>query len=584
MNVVPRASQWGELIRPDRVHGSLYSDPAIFAAELQNIWYRTWVYVGHESEVPDANDYVVKSIGPQSVIMTRDEQGKVNLLLNRCSHRGNQVCSYDKGNARSFTCPFHSWTFANDGRLVGYAFPDGYEGQDKSKLALGRVTRVQSYRGFVFGSFAAEGPTLEEHLGGAAETIDRLVRFSPEGEVEVTAGFLKHRVKANWKFILENECDGYHPAFVHSSIFGVADSAIGKLYGGASTAVTRDYGNGHTEIDLRPEFRKRDAPMSWFGTTEERLPDYTARMKAAYGDQQAREIMIDGTPHVMIFPNLFIAEIQMFVIQPLAVDDSVQHVTALQFKGAPDMNRRLRQQTMGSVGPAGLLLADDFEMYERCHRGVLARNPEWIFLGRGEKRERQDELGFKVGHVTDEIPSRGIWRHYRSLMETVLMLSRESSATLMSAVTAFIYKEARLQDEHQYEAWEALWTDDGVYWVPANGDDIDPEKEMSIIYDNRSRISLRIKQLLTGKRHTQTPQSRLRRLVSNIELLDEQPGGDIPVASNSMVFESSLRDDTIWAARNEYRLRYVDGELRMAYKKVILVNNEKALFTLSFLI
>ena len=134
MNVVPHASQWGELIRPDRVHGSLYSDPAIFEAELQNIWYRTWVYVGHESEVPNANDYVVKSIGPQSVIMTRDEQGKINLLLNRCSHRGNQVCSYDKGNARSFTCPFHSWTFANDGRLVGYAFPDGYEGQDKSKL------------------------------------------------------------------------------------------------------------------------------------------------------------------------------------------------------------------------------------------------------------------------------------------------------------------------------------------------------------------------------------------------------------------------------------------------------------------
>jgi 3-phenylpropionate/cinnamic acid dioxygenase small subunit len=164
------------------------------------------------------------------------------------------------------------------------------------------------------------------------------------------------------------------------------------------------------------------------------------------------------------------------------------------------------------------------------------------------------------------------------------MLSRESSATLMSAVTAFIYKEARFQDEHAYEAWEALWTDDGVYWVPANGDDIDPEKQMSIIYDNRSRISLRIKQLLTGKRHTQTPQSRLRRLVSNIELMDEQPGGDISVASNCLVFESSLRDDTVWAARNEYRLRHVDGELRMAYKKVILVNNEKALFTLSFLI
>ncbi|UPJ66801.1 aromatic-ring-hydroxylating dioxygenase subunit beta [Bradyrhizobium sp. 191] len=164
------------------------------------------------------------------------------------------------------------------------------------------------------------------------------------------------------------------------------------------------------------------------------------------------------------------------------------------------------------------------------------------------------------------------------------MLSRESSATLMSAVTAFLNREARLQDEHQYEAWERLWTDDGVYWVPANGANIDPEREMSIIYDNRSRIALRVRQLMTGKHFTQTPQSNLRRLVSNIELMDEQQGGDIVVASNSLIFESSLRDDTLWAARNEYRLRRVDGDLRMAYKKVVLVNNDKAIYTLSFLV
>jgi 3-phenylpropionate/cinnamic acid dioxygenase small subunit len=164
------------------------------------------------------------------------------------------------------------------------------------------------------------------------------------------------------------------------------------------------------------------------------------------------------------------------------------------------------------------------------------------------------------------------------------MLSPESTASLLNAVTAFIYREARLQDEHQYEAWEALWTDDAIYWVPANGDDIDPEKEMSIIYDNRSRIALRVRQLLTGKHFTQSPQSRLRRLVSNIELLDERSGGDIGVASNSMIFESNLRGDAVWAARNLYRLRYVDGELRLAYKKVSLVNNEKAIYTLSFLI
>jgi hypothetical protein len=197
----------------------------------------------------------------------------------------------------------------------------------------------------------------------------------------------------------------------------VAESGIGSLYGAKSTAVTRDYGNGHTEVDLRPEFRRLGKPLGWFGTTPERLPDYVTKMTAAYGDKRANEIMIDGTPHVMIFPDLFIAEIQMFVLQPLAVDDTVQHVTALQFKGAPDLNRRMRQQTMGSVGPAGFLLADDSEMYERSHRGVLTRDPEWIYLGRDSHREHRDEDGYLVGHATDEVPSRGIWKHYRSLME-----------------------------------------------------------------------------------------------------------------------------------------------------------------------
>lgn len=419
MNVMtrPEVPDFATLIEEDRVHGSLYTDADIFRMELERIWFRTWVYVGHESEVPEPFDFVTKSIGPQPIIMTRGADGQVNLLQNRCPHRGNQVCTEPKGNARKFTCPFHNWTFANDGRLEATAFADGYQGQDMSALSLGRVTRVASYRGFVFGSFAADGPTLEEHLGGAAETLDRLCDASPTGEVEITAGFLQHRVKANWKFVLENETDGYHPAFVHASVFKVTESGIGSLYGSKSTAVTRDFGNGHTELDLRPEFRLRDQPLSWFGTTPERLPEYVAAMEQAHGPEKARKVMIDGTPHVMIFPNLFIAEIQIFVLQPRAVDDTVQHVTALQFKGAPDINRRLRQQTMGSVGPAGFLLADDSEMYERTHGGVLSRDPEWLFLARGEHRERTDEDGFRVGHATDEVPSRGIWRHYRQMME-----------------------------------------------------------------------------------------------------------------------------------------------------------------------
>ncbi|WP_051679034.1 aromatic ring-hydroxylating dioxygenase subunit alpha [Xanthobacter sp. 91] len=411
-----QAHDYRALIEPARINSRLYYDPAIFQEELEKIWYKTWVYVGHTSEIPNKNDYVTKSIGPMPVLMVRDREGKVRLLLNKCPHRGNQLCAYQKGNRTSFTCPYHSWTFSNTGDLMGYALPEGYEGQSKAGLNLGKVPRIAIYRGFVFGSMAAEGISLEEHLGGAKAALDQLLDNSPTGELELTAGFLQHRTKANWKFMLENETDGYHPGFVHGSVFQVTSSGIGSLYGADSTALTRDYGNGHTEFDLRPEWRKHDKPLQWFGTTPERLPEYVKSMNAAYGEERAREIMIDGSPHVMIFPNLFIAEIQIFVLQPVAVDETIQHVTAVQFKGAPDINRRLRQQTMGSVGPAGLLLADDTEMYERNHRGAQILDPEWLVLSRGLHRERLDENGYRIAHSTDETPQRGIWRHYLNLM------------------------------------------------------------------------------------------------------------------------------------------------------------------------
>lgn len=153
----------------------------------------------------------------------------------------------------------------------------------------------------------------------------------------------------------------------------------------------------------------------------------------------------------------------------------------------------------------------------------------------------------------------------------------------LRAVEQFIYREARLQDEHEYAAWEALWTDDAIYWLPANGDDIDPEQQMSIIYDNRSRIGVRVRQLLSGKRYTQDPKSSIRHLVTNVEILS-QDGDETAVGCNVMVYESSLRGETLWAARTEYLLRDTPDGLRMARKKVALVNNDKPLFTLSFLI
>jgi len=409
-------SRYDQLIHRDRVHGSLYTDPSIFAEELEKIWYRTWVFVGHESEVSQPNDYVRKKLGPQDVIMTRDREGQIHLLLNRCAHRGNQVCDDAKGNSGTFRCPYHGWTFRNNGELIGFPFFKGY-GERKLDLAMGRVPRVDSYGGFVFGSFAADGPSLIEHLGDAAGEIDRLTRLSPEGRVELTAGWLQHTSRANWKLLAENETDGYHPQFVHGSIFGVTGSTIGPLYSDSSTAVTRDLGNGHSENDLRPEFRKFAEPMRWFGTTESRVPDYVAAIRAKHG-ADAERILIEGGPHVMIFPNLFIAEIQVFNIQPVSASECVQYSTAVQLAGAPELNRRMVSQCVGSVGPAGMLLADDTEMYERNQQGLEALTPEWLDVRRGIHRETFDEKGHPVGSATDETGMRGFWSHYKNLMET----------------------------------------------------------------------------------------------------------------------------------------------------------------------
>ena len=412
------APDYGALIQPDRVHGSLYTDPRIFADELARIWYRTWVYVGHESEVAEPGDYVRKTLGRQDVIMTRGTDGAVRLLLNRCAHRANLVCEAERGNAKSFRCPYHGWTYKNTGELIGFPFNQGYGGKGtiESELSLASVPRVAEHQGFVFGSMAADGPDLADHLGEAAGELDRLARLSPEGKVELTAGWLRHRTRANWKLLAENETDGYHPQFVHGSIFSVTQSPIGALYSDKSTAVTRNLGHGHSENDLRPEFRRAGEPMRWFGTTPERVPGYVSRMRAAYGEA-AEQILVEGAPHVMVFPNLFVAEIQVFVIQPVSAGECVQHSTAVQLAGAEELNRRMISQSVGSVGPAGMLLADDTEMYERNQRGVAMLRPEWLDLRRGLHRERTDERGLTVGTATDETGMRGFWAHYRSLME-----------------------------------------------------------------------------------------------------------------------------------------------------------------------
>lgn len=155
-------------------------------------------------------------------------------------------------------------------------------------------------------------------------------------------------------------------------------------------------------------------------------------------------------------------------------------------------------------------------------------------------------------------------------------------------VEQYLYREARLADENDYDGWEALWTDDAIYWVPADDLSADPTEKVSIIFDNRSRISTRMKQVKTGKRYAQAPPSNMRRLISNIELLGGRPnpegGTDLEVGANFIVFESRLRYNTIWGGRTTYRLRRENDRIRLAYKKVVLADHDKVIPTMGFLI
>jgi len=155
------------------------------------------------------------------------------------------------------------------------------------------------------------------------------------------------------------------------------------------------------------------------------------------------------------------------------------------------------------------------------------------------------------------------------------------------AVVEFLYREARLADEARYAEWEALWAEDGVYWVPATTDPrADPDRQISHIYDNRQRIATRVKMLASGHRLSQEPASLMRRLISNVEVTAAD-GGELVAESNFIVAELSIqaRHEThLWAGRATHQLRRVDGQLRMCRKTVVLINAAEALPNLSFLI
>ena len=409
--------RYDELVRDDRIHASLYTDPRIFADEMERIFHRGWVFVGHASEIPNAGDFVTRPLGTQPALMVRGTDGEIAVLLNRCRHRGTMVCAADRGTARTFACPYHGWTYDLSGALIGVPYPGGYDAAfDRSTRGLARAPRIDSYRGFVFASLGETGPSLADHLGPAVRLIDRSCDLSPEGEVVLTAGWVKHRCAANWKMLPENDSDGYHLGFVHRALFRTVRSQYQTVVGDERTikAVVRDWGHGHIEIDWSPGYQ---GPFEWFGGAPPSLvADYVARMERRYGTARAQQLFFEGPAHALIFPNLFLGETNVAIVQPVSVDECVHWHTPTFWKGVPEFNSRLLRQSEAGMGPASFLMPEDLAIAARNHAGLQARHVEWLELSRGLNRETMDAEGRLVSHVTDETINRALWKHYRAVM------------------------------------------------------------------------------------------------------------------------------------------------------------------------
>ncbi|MFC9834294.1 Rieske 2Fe-2S domain-containing protein [Rhodococcus sp. NPDC127530] len=408
------------IVQNDRVHGSVYTSPEIFQREMDTIFRKGWVYVAHESEVSEPGDYLTRRIGHDPVVVVHGKDGTIRVLLNRCSHRANKLCNAEMGNANSFRCPYHGWTFSNDGSLTAVPMRNGYgEAFQKvrSELGMAEAPRVDSYGGFLFASLTADGISLQEHLGNATKAIDRLLNLSPTGTIDLRSNWMKHLHHANWKMVVENNVDGYHALFTHASVYDAIRPAKVSHIPSKVDVVVRDMGGGHSEIDYSAEYRKLDEEFVWYGRTpREKLPEYVAALEAAHGPEKTHDSLVVGPPHTLIWPNLFLAEMNIMYVEPIGPDETVAYTTAALFPGQDRMNERMLRRSEGAMGPAGFLIADDGEIGMRNQAGLAARDPEWLRLSRGLETDAQDETGIVNSDKSAETPQRGFYRQWASVV------------------------------------------------------------------------------------------------------------------------------------------------------------------------
>ena len=407
-----------------RLNRRTLADPVILEREQIQIFDRSWIYCGHESEIIEPGDYQTRTVCGRPIIFCRDSNGGVRVFLNACRHRAAMVCREPCGNTKRYNCFYHGWSYNQNGKLVGVPGEESYPpGFDKSNFSLAEPPHVESYRGFWFISFKPDISNLEEYLAEATEYINLVVDQSPSGNMQVIKGTQEYDIRANWKLLVENSFDDYHLLTTHKTWLDyMRDSGVqveppkgqGLLL--PSKGIGKGLGNGHAVID-NINFRGRPVArwISIYGEeAKQEIEEIRDELVERLGEQRAARVA-DTNRNLVVFPNLVINDGSSVTIRtfwPVAVDHMKVTAWAL---GTKEESERARARRLDSFltfyGPGGFATPDDVEALEAVQAGLATwRETEWSEMTRGLNKEGE-QLN------TDEEHLRAFWRQWNKMME-----------------------------------------------------------------------------------------------------------------------------------------------------------------------